>query len=394
MNTNKEAVKKSVGRFGLFLLMYLGMSVAATTCLASSIVLQWDANTESDLAGYKVYYQANSSTPPFDGAGAIQGVAPVDVANQTTATISGLDPGTDYYFAVTAYNTSGMESPYSNIVAIPGIKDITPPTVSITSPAAGANINGVVAITATASDDVGVTKVEYYENGTLMTAGNVPPYAYNWDTRSLPSGNYTLTAKAYDAAGNTGISNVVVTVDTIAPTVGVTTPASGTTVSGTVNVTANATDNVGVTRVEFYVNGALQTTTTSAPYSFNWNTTALAKGSYTLSAKAYDPAGNVAQSTNVAVAVSNDATAPTITFLAPTLAYVYGTSTTVSASATDNLGVARMELYIDGLLNSSTNSNSFSVPVAFTKGVHTITVKAYDSSNNVASATKSINRIY
>ena len=78
---------------------------------------------------------------------------------------------------------------------------------------------------------------------------------------------------------------------------------------GAVSVTANASDNVGVTKVEIYLNGALQSTLTSAPYSFNWNTLAAANGAYTVSAKAYDAAGNVGQSANVAVTVFNDTVA-------------------------------------------------------------------------------------
>jgi hypothetical protein len=56
------------------------------------VYLQWDANSEPDLAGYRVYYQAESSDFLFQGIGAIEGPAPVDVGNQTTATINGLDP--------------------------------------------------------------------------------------------------------------------------------------------------------------------------------------------------------------------------------------------------------------------------------------------------------------
>ena len=77
---------------------------------ASSVQLQWDANTETDLAGYKVYHNVASSP--------LAGTVPLDVSNQTTATISGLDPDKAYSFAVTAYNTSGVESSFSNIVTL------------------------------------------------------------------------------------------------------------------------------------------------------------------------------------------------------------------------------------------------------------------------------------
>ena len=91
--------------------------------------------------------------------------------------------------------------------------------------------------------------------------------------------------------------------DLISPTVSLTEPGAGITVSGTVTVTAGALDNVGVSRVEFYVNGLLVCTDTAAPYNFNWDTTTVVDGTAILSAKAYDAAGNVGQTGNVTVTV-------------------------------------------------------------------------------------------
>lgn len=92
-------------------------------------------------------------------------------------------------------------------------------------------------------------------------------------------------------------------VDATVPSVSINSPANNATVSGPTTVTASASDNVGVSKVEFYVNNALQVTDNSAPYSFDWNTLPLAKGSYTLTARAYDAADNVQQSAVVAVTV-------------------------------------------------------------------------------------------
>ncbi len=69
------------------------------------------------------------------------------------------------------------------------------------------------------------------------------------------------------------------------------------------SVTASATDNVGVTKVEFYVDNALAATDATAPYSFNWNTTGLAAGNHTLKTRAYDACGNSGVSTVVTVQV-------------------------------------------------------------------------------------------
>ena len=99
--------------------------------------------------------------------------------------------------------------------------------------------------------------------------------------------------------------------DTTAPTVSVTAPAAGSTLSGTVSVTAAASDNVGVTGVQFKVDGTnLGAEDTAAPYSVNWNTTTIANGSHTLTAVARDASGNQKTSAPVGVTVSNTATPP------------------------------------------------------------------------------------
>jgi hypothetical protein len=93
--------------------------------------------------------------------------------------------------------------------------------------------------------------------------------------------------------------------DTTPPTTSITSPAPGATVSGTVNVTANANDDVGVSRVELYADGALVGTDTSSPYSVAWNTATVGNGGHALQTRAFDAAGNAGSSTVVNVTVSN-----------------------------------------------------------------------------------------
>ena len=101
------------------------------------------------------------------------------------------------------------------------------------------------------------------------------------------------------------VSVATSTPDTTAPTTSITAPANGATVSGTTTVSASASDNVGVTKVEFYLDGALKSTDTTSPYSWSWDTTSAANGSHTLVSKAYDAAGNVGTSATITVTVSN-----------------------------------------------------------------------------------------
>lgn len=149
--------------------------------------------------------------------------------------------------------------------------------------------------------------------------GGVPaaPYATYSNTSSatinetLTSGTYYYYVHAVQADGHDVWSAPMwITYqagggDTTAPTTSITAPANGATVSATTNVTANASDNVGVTRVEFWLDGALASTDTSSPYAWSWNTTTASNASHTLVSKAYDAANNVGTSSTITVTVNN-----------------------------------------------------------------------------------------
>ncbi|WP_052440697.1 Ig-like domain-containing protein, partial [Geobacter sp. OR-1] len=361
----------------------LSMSMSSISS-ASSVILRWDPNTEPDLAGYKVYYAPESGT--FDAA------TPIDVQNQTATTIDGLDPAKSYSFAVTAYNSSGLESGFSNVLAV---AEISPPTVEITSPADANRVSGTVSINVSAADNVGVTKVEFFVNGALKGADTNTPYLYSWDTSALPPGSYTLTAKAYDAAGNVSQTSRSVTVenDMVSPAVAVTAPADNAVVNGTITINAAASDNVGVSMVEFYTNGVMLSASNIAPYSYTWDTKSVTNGTYILTARALDNNGNVTNSSVVTVTVNNimpDVTAPILSsFSMPTTA----TSLTVPVSGlsvTDDRGVTGYLITESATLPSATASGwSSMAPASFTfsgEGAKTAYAWAKDAAGNVSAA--------
>ena len=102
--------------------------------------------------------------------------------------------------------------------------------------------------------------------------------------------------------------------DTTPPSVNITSPSNGATVSGTVTIAASATDNVGVTKVEFYINNNKVGEDTSSPYEYSWNTTGYSNGTYSLKAIAYDAAGNSAVDNDTSVTVSNGGSGTTVSF--------------------------------------------------------------------------------
>jgi hypothetical protein len=187
--------------------------------------------------------------------------------------------------------------------------DTTPPSVALTAPAAGSTVSGTVAVSANATDSGGIAGVQFRLDGVNLGAEDLTaPYSVTWNTTTATAGSHTLTAQARDTAGNLASSAVTVTVaaptDTTPPSVSITAPAAGSTVSGTVSVSANATDAGGIAGVQFRLDGVnLGAEDLTAPYSVTWNTTTATAGSHTLAAQARDTAGNLASSV-VAVTVT------------------------------------------------------------------------------------------
>ena len=101
--------------------------------------------------------------------------------------------------------------------------DSTPPSVSVTQPAAGATVSGTVSVAASASDNVGVVGVQFRVDGADLGAEDTTsPYQTSWDTLTVANGQHTLTAVARDAVGNTSTSSPVsVTVSNAPPPPGV-----------------------------------------------------------------------------------------------------------------------------------------------------------------------------
>ena len=283
------------------------------------------------------------------------------------------------------------------------VVDVTSPTVSLTSPSTGVTVFGITSISARATDTHGVARTEFYADGALLGSVVTSYYSYdysvNWDTTVFAhNSQHTLVAKAYDAAGNVGSSSpITVSVsDTSPPSVSLTNPLDGDTVSGTVALGALASDNDVVVRTEFYADGMLLGSATSTPYSVNWDTTVFAHNSqHTLVAKAYDAAGNVTSSQPITVTVK-DIVPPTVAISSPQNGVILkqNATVTVSAVATDLSGVSAVEFFVNGNLLCRVSVSPYScvweVPRASGHVTYTIWAKAYDVAGNITAATISV----
>lgn len=139
-------------------------------------------------------------------------------------------------------------------------------------------------------------RVQTREDGLSIDQLILSPQAF----RSVRPGSAKNDSNIYRRTAGTAPS-----ADTVAPVVTIASPASGATVKGTSSVTVNATDAVGVVRVELFVDDALAGTASAGPYTFSWNTTVLDDGAHALQARAFDAANNMGRSPVGTVTVAN-----------------------------------------------------------------------------------------
>ncbi|QDE90926.1 hypothetical protein BHS06_19225 [Myxococcus xanthus] len=270
--------------------------------------------------------------------------------------------------------------------------DSAAPTVTLLSPSPDSAVRGTITLTASAYDDVGVTRVDFFSGSTLIASDTQPPFIVDWDTTTSPSGTRALTAQAFDADGNMGISDPVsVMVDNFAPIILSGTPQYNPQtlnyVRGNITVSWSVTDQSlsGVVLAEFFQEGYLKgslTSPTSLGYAFAWDTRVLANRSYSLTLRATDRAGNVATHTRSLIV---DNAPPTSVLTAPANGDVVSGVVTLAANASDSQSLYYVAFEIDGVIQTP-----YSTTAPFTRtwdttgksGTHVIVAIAYDRVGN------------
>ena len=265
-------------------------NLRATTQTDTSISLAWDAAIDNDtVAGYDIYRDGTLITSTV-------GTSYVD---------SGLAVHTSYSYKVRAHDASSNNSPQSGALVTSTLVDAVAPTApgSLTSPSqttTSVNLNW-----GAGSDDVAVSSYNVYRDGALVA--NVVATSYT-DTGRHYNTSYSYVVKTVDASNNESPASPGLAAstlpDTTAPTVGLSAPTPGQTIQLTVPLSATASDDLDLARVEFYVDGSLITSITAAPFSLNWNSYAVHNGAHTITAKAIDASGNVSTQA-AAITVTN-----------------------------------------------------------------------------------------
>jgi hypothetical protein len=205
---------------------------------------------------------------------------------------------------LTGVNSFNNTSYAQSTTAPPLSGSSTTPTVSISANPASITSGGSSTLSWNSTNTTSCTASGVW-TGTKATSGSqsVSPTA---------TSTYNLSCTGIGGTANAS-ATVTVTAsggDTTPPTVSITNPADGSRPAGTINLTANASDNVGVVGVQFKLNGSnLGPEDATAPYSYSWDTTTVPHGSYSLSATARDAAGNI-QTVTINVIVDNGTTKP------------------------------------------------------------------------------------
>ena len=221
----------------------------------------------------------------------------------------------NYVISIVAYDEVGNEGPSTAITVHLDNYDNINPSGLIMYPYAGQIISGQQTISVLAEDNVGIDSVDFFINNVLVYSDFEEPYEYDWNTEfEFEDANHIIGSIVTDIAGNQfeipSISIFVNNIpnDNVPPTISISNPVSGQTVSGTINFTVNVDDNVGIAQVEFFIDGYSLGIVTEEPYSHLWDTSSNigAHGDeHALSAIVIDAAGNTSFSQPILVIVAN-----------------------------------------------------------------------------------------
>ena len=298
-----------------------------------------------------------------------------------------------YILSVSATNTDDTLASFSSTgsyvdVAAPGVSIQTTVQGGGYSSVSGTSFSspitaGVLALMMSANPALGPSVLEYLLESTAVDLGS-PGF-----DKSFGFGRIDAAA-----AVNAALASAQPPPDTTAPSVSISSPASGSVVSGVATVDVTAFDDRGVSRVELYVDGALLATDTAAPFSFAWDTSRTASGSRGLQAKAFDASGNVGTSATVQVTVATtDTTPPQVRITSPTTGSTATKSVKIALSATDSSKLTTLQAFVDGVSLGSSACSASSCSATFTwnaqkatRGSHVLSGVAYDSAGNAGNA--------
>lgn len=382
------------------------MNLSATAVSSSQVDLAWTASTDNvGVAGYKIFRNDTQ----------------IDTTSTNFYSDVSVSPSTIYSYYVVAYDAARNDSDPSNI-------DV------VTTPCGLPNDKG--AVTHTVSLAAGTYKIwsrimapdnasnSYYlqvdgDCGTVVGGSAIAADSWTWIdykdadasskiTMDLSSGDHIIRMVGRETGvkldrviltadlsctpiGNGGNCVGAPGDDTQNPVVQIISPADGLTLSGAVSIQVIATDNIGVTRVEFYIDNNLEGTDNSFPYSYIWNSTTVADGSHIITAKAYDAANNEGLSDAINIVIINDDTESPTAPTNLTATAVSGSRVDLSWTASmDNMGVTGYSIARNGIALSTTAHTDYSDMTVAPSTTYNYQVTAYDAAANFSDPSNTV----
>lgn len=328
----------------------------------------------------------------FDNGESIGIGSPIlDMPGKYLVTRANVTAGEHSLIAVTTDN--GGRKAVSNAV---GILVNGPAVISLDNPIENSLYSRPVniALTATAVNQSGtVAEVEFFAGGESIGLGALSGTdQYNFTWNNAPTGKHTLRAVAKDGNGIKSYSSATQVFVTNSPTVGITSPTSGTSFARPANITlsANAKDFDGfIGKLEFFKNGVLLGTGTPPQadiYNFTWENAPA--GTHSITAVATDDWGKTSTSNPISVTVTN--AAPTVTMISPAngATFTATANITLTSNAADSDGtVTKVEFFKGATLLGTSNYPPFSyIWNNVAAGTYNLTAKATDDNNAAATS--------
>ncbi len=336
------------------------------------VVVSASADDVTEVAG--VQFKLNGSN-----LGAEDTSAPYSVNWDTNVINDG-----EYTLTAVARNTKGLSAESAPVAVTVKNYVPTPPNVIVTAPGSSTPVAGLIMLSAEAGDAMSVTGVQFKVDGQNVGEEDVvAPYSVPFDTTLITDGSHTVTAVARNSLGLTSESDPVTFLVNNAPAsvpvVAVTAPAAYSMVSGTTTMTASASDENGITSLQFKVNGQnFGSALTETPFSLSWDTIALADGTYTITAEARNAAGLTSESDPATVTVYNPV-APTVSMTSPQASSIISGVVTVTAVAEGKSGIASVQFKLDDVLLATDTTAPYEYSwdtSTASNGVHSLSVTA------------------
>ena len=264
------------------------------------------------------------------------------------------------------------------------------PSVTIEQPSNGAYVDGEVEIIISASDDIGVLKVQIFIDNALVAEDKMAPYKVTWDTTEFEEGAHTIKAIAYDTSDQMEQTQIQVTVDRTPPQVEILSPAWEEIYHDLVPIDIEAMDNFVIQYVEVSVDGDEVAVFEETPYSLDFDSTDIWGGEHEIEVMAVDGAGHV-EWADMWFMIDRP---PVVTIVDPDNDSVVFGEVEVIAEVAEDVDLASVVVHLDGeqlgYMDNDWGQHTYTWDTPYAKGTHTLTVVALDEVGQEGSAEISV----